>query len=321
VVIRRTVVAAALLASAAPALGDPMPATVRLAWVRGADADACPDGAWLRAEVARRLRRDPFDDDGPRSIEAVVERAPPGWRATLRVRDREGTLLGERALTHDAAGCEPIADASALAIALAVDPDAVVDEPAPAAPPPPPRPRPRPRAPRPVAPPPSGPPLSLGLLVGVSAGVLPSPAPTVGLDGAVGFTARWSARLRVDVAPGRQTDDGRFAFGFTRVTALGCARGGGSLALSLCAGVGGALVHAAVRNAAARDAGDHGWVGATATAGLRWSPSARWFVALEAEAAVALARSRFAFTPDGEVIATQPLLSGGGSVAVGLRSP
>ena len=84
----------ALLSLAAPAAGDPVPATVRLAWVRGSDADACPDGAWLRREVARRLRRDPFDDDGPRSIEAVVERSPPGWRATLRIRDREGTLLG-----------------------------------------------------------------------------------------------------------------------------------------------------------------------------------------------------------------------------------
>ncbi|MDO9015967.1 MAG: hypothetical protein Q8S73_44555 [Deltaproteobacteria bacterium] len=143
---RAAVVPALLVALAFPAgaLGDPVPASVRLAWVRGADADACPDGAWLRREVARRLRRDPFDDDGPRSFEAVVERASPGWRATLRVRDREGTLLGERTLTHDAERCDPIADASALAVALAVDPDALIDEPArtdaspPPAPPPPP---------------------------------------------------------------------------------------------------------------------------------------------------------------------------------------
>jgi hypothetical protein len=145
----------------------------------------------------------------------------------------------------------------------------------------------------------------------------------VGLAGSVEVTARWAARLRVDLAPARTTDDGRFAFGFTRATALGCGTPwrAPSWTLALCAGASGALVHAAVRNAPARDAGDHGWLGATAAVGLRWSPSARWFVAVEAEAAVALARSRFAYAPDGEVIATQPLLSGGGSVAVGLRAP
>ena len=66
---RAAVVPALLVALAYPleAPGDPVPASVRLAWVRGADADACPDGAWLRDEVTRRLGRDPFDDDGPRA--------------------------------------------------------------------------------------------------------------------------------------------------------------------------------------------------------------------------------------------------------------
>lgn len=295
-----------------------MPVTVRLAWARGADADACPDVVWLRAEVVRRLRRDPFGDDGARSIEAVVERTLTGWRATLRVRDREGVLLGERTLTHGAAGCGPIADASALALALAIDPDAVVDDPAPVAPPPP-----RPVTPRPVTLRSDGPSLAVGVFGGVSAGITPSPAAIVGIVGALELSRRWSVRLRVDAAPEQSTDDGRFAFGFTRGTALGCGVPwrAPSWSVSLCAGVGAALVHAAVRNAVARDAGDHRWIGATATAGVRWIPSARWFVALDAEAALAVARPGFAYAPDGEVIATTPLLSGGASVTVGLRAP
>jgi hypothetical protein len=327
---RAAVVPALLVALAYPleAPGDPVPASVRLAWVRGADADACPDGAWLRREVARRLRRDPFDDDGPRSIEAVVERAAPGWRATLRVRDREGTLLGERTLTHDAERCDPIADASALAIALAVDPDAVIDEPAraqatPPTAPPSPRPRPpRPRAPRAAARP-AGPSLALGILGGVSAGITPSPAPIVGLVGAVGLSPRWSARLRVDLAPSRSSGDPGFVFGFTRATALGCGAPwrSESLALTACAGLSGALVHAAVRNGRALDAGDQPWLGAVVSAGLQWSPWAWCFVGVEAEGAVALARSSFRYRPDGAEIVTQPLVSGGGSVTLGLRTP
>ena len=313
-------VAAAALALSARAAGDPVPAAVRLAWVRGEGADACPDGAWLRAEVIRRLRRDPFADDGPRSLEAVVERTAAGWRATLRVRDRDGALLGERALTRDAAACDAIADASALAVALAVDPDAVVDEPSPPAPavPPPPPPR-APRAPGASG----GATLALGALGGVSAGITPSAAPTFGLVGAVELSPRWSARLRLDAATAQPSADGVAAIGFTRATATACVAPwrSRSVAVGVCAGVAGAVVHAAVRGARALDAGDRPWLGATATAGVRWSPAAWWYVGVEAEAAVALARTSFRWGPDEREIATQGLASGGGSVSLGLRSP
>lgn len=315
----------ALLSLAAPAAGDPVPATARLAWVRGDGADTCPDGAWLRGEVARRLRRDPFDDDGPRSVEALVERAPPGWRAVLRVRDREGALLGERTLTHEAASCGPIASASALAVALAVDPDAVIDEPEPARAQPAPRARPRPRPARPitrVAPPP-GPALSLGLLVGLSGGLAPGLSPTAGLAGSVGLSERWFVRARLDLAPSRADDDPSFTFGFTRATVTGCGAPwrSSSLSLSLCAGVAGALVHVAVRDAWALEAGDHPWFGGVASAGLQWNPSSRVFVSAEAEASLAMARRSFRLRPDGGEVATQPLVSGGGSVTLGLRTP
>jgi hypothetical protein len=117
--------------------------------------------------------------------------------------------------------------------------------------------------------------------------------------------------------------DPSFAFGFTRATVTGCGAPwrGSSVALSLCAGLAGALVHASVRDARALEAGDHPWLGAVASAGLRWSPSARCFVGVEAEAGVALARTSFRLSPDDAEIATQPLVSGGGSVTLGLRTP
>ncbi len=319
---RPALLAAALTLASLPMAvrGDPVPATVRLAWVRGAEADACPDGAWLRDEVTRRLRRDPFDDDGPRSIEAVVDRVGPGWRAVLRVRDREGALLGERTLTREGDRCEPIVEASALAIALAVDPDATIEE-MPRAPVPrvPTR---RPR--RPAAPPrPPARPVSFGIQGGVVVGLTPSVAPAAGFGVAVELSPLWSLRGHVDLAPALASDDPRFAFGFTRAAALGCvdpARGD-SLRLSLCAGASGAVIHAAARDVFAREAGDRLWLGATAAARIQWNPSPRWYVGLRAEASVAVLRARYQFNPDASEIYAQPLLSGGGGVEVGVRSP
>jgi len=317
-----------VLACSAEALGDPVPARVRLAWVRGADADDCPDGVWLRREVIRRLRRDPFDDDGPRSIEAVVERTAPLWRATLRVRDHEGRLLGERTLTHPGERCDAIADASAFAIALAVDPDAQVDAPARPAPAPPQPPAPRRRAPRPGPNPvpttqPQSPSLALGLVGGVSAGITPLATPLVGVVGDLGFGPRWSLRAQVDLAPARSGDDPAFVFGFTRATVLGCGAAwrSASVALLACAGLSGALLHTAVRNARALDAGDRPWLAATTTLALQWNPSPRWFLRVAAEGALALHRSSFRYRPDDAEIVTQPVASGGGSLVLGLQTP
>lgn len=320
--IRRLLVVAAMALASVPTVvrGDPVPATVRLAWVRGTEADACPDGTWLRDEVTRRLRRDPFDDDGPRSIEAVVEHVGPGWRAVLRVRDREGTLLGERTLTRDGDRCESIVEASALAIALAVDPDAVIEEtpraPAPRAP------TRRPRRSAPPPPPPSRP-VSFGVQGGAVAGLTPSVAPAFGFGVAVELSPLWSLRGHVDLAPTLASDDPRFAFGFTRAAALGCvdpARGA-SLRLSLCAGASGAVTHAAARDVFALEAGDRLWLGATAAARIQWSPSPRWYVGLRADASVAALRATYRFNPDASEIYAQPLLSGGGALELGLRSP
>lgn len=304
---------------------DPVPAEVRLAWVRGTDADTCPDGQWMRGEVARRLRRDPFDDDGPRSIEAVVERTSLGWLAVLRVRDRAGQLLGERSLTHTDASCAPIADAAALAIALAVDPDATVDDPRPAttpAPAPTPLPRPRVRRVTPTRREAPTMPFTLGLAAGVSVGISPSISPFVGLAGGVNLTPRWSLRARLELSPAQPSDTPSFLFGYTRgtLTACGAAWDDSRFELAGCVGVTAAAVHASVRNDRALDAGDHPWVAAVAAVSFRWSPSPRWFVGVEAEGTGALVRSAFRLRPDASEITSQPFVGGGGALLVGLRA-
>lgn len=317
--------ALAALTVVSSAQADPVPAEVRLAWVRGTDADTCPDGQWMRGEVTRRLRRDPFDDDGPRSIEAVVERTSLGWLAVLRVRDRTGHLLGERSLTHTDSSCNAIADASALAIALAVDPDAIVDDPPPATTTPPsptPPPRPRVRRVTPTRREAPSMPFTLVLAAGVSVGISPSVSPFVGLAGGVNLTPRWSLRARVELSPAQPSDTPSFLFGYTRgtLTACGSAWSDARFELAGCVGITAASVHAAVRNDRALEAGDHPWVAAVAAMSFRWSPSPRWFVGVEAEATGALVRSTFRLRPDASEITSQPFFGGGGALLVGLRS-
>ncbi|MFO0625564.1 MAG: hypothetical protein U0325_08090 [Polyangiales bacterium] len=327
---RAAALAFAALAAVTPAAADPVPASVRLAWVRGDAAETCPDGAWMRREVTRRLRRDPFDEAGPRSIEGVVERTEHAWRAVLRVRDRAGQRLGERTLTHEDPSCGPIADAAALAIALAVDPDATVDDPAPpappASPPPPPTPpttTPPPPCPTPPAPAPPRPLLALGLAAGVNAGISPVPTPTVGLAGAVELSPRWSLRARLEFAPAQPAADPSYVFGFTRgtLTACGAVWRSARVELAVCAGVAAAAVHAAVRDARALAAGDHPWVAAVTALSVRWSPSGRWFVGAEGEVTGALLRNTFRLRPDAAEVTAQPFVGGGATVVVGLRAP
>ncbi len=79
-------------------------------------------------------------------------------------------------------------------------------------------------------------------LEGGGGGLTPSVAPAFGFGVGVELSPLWSLRGHVDFAPTLASDDPRFAFGFTRATALGCvdpARGA-SLRLSLCAGASGA---------------------------------------------------------------------------------
>ena len=315
----RALVAVSLALLPAAAFADP-PASVRLAWVRGDGADACPDERHVRDDVERRLGRDPFSDDATRSIEAVVERVDSLWRATIRVRDASGATVGERALTRDGPRCDAVVDASALAIALTIDPDAPTDPPPPARTP---RPR-RPRRPPPARPSPfRGPWVSVALRGAITAGLTPAAAPSAGLSAAVDLSPRWGLRVALDHAPAVSAGDPRFAFGFTRASIEGCGRPwvAARVELAACAGLAGALTQAVVRRASALDAGESPWLGVAASLGFTARPSARWFVSLRVDGAAAISRGRFNVLPTAGAIYEQPALSGGAAIELGLRAP
>lgn len=308
-----------LLFAPAGLRADPVAATARFAWVRGADADRCPDGAVLRETIARRMHRDPFDDHGPRSLEALVEHGPAGWSATLRIRDRDGDLLGERTLTHPGTDCTGITEASILAVALAIDPDAVLDEPAP---------EPAPTAPAPprrtawrsrTLPPP--PPWRLHLRGEALAG----PLPAVGLGGALGVElplgSRFSLPLWVGYVAPQAADDARFLFGATRLGIGLCARFGDRVALRVCPQVGARITHAFAQNTEAIHAGEFVQVALGAEVGGEWWVSRG--VALTATVApeLSLSRARFYRLPDRAAIFTQSLVGLTASLGVVFASP
>jgi len=110
---------AALLAAGAPArAASASDARLTVEWSAPA---GCPDGARVRAEIERLLRR-PLAEASldPLHVRASVARDRKGlWHMHLETRSRAGS--GERSL--EGATCEGVARATALIIALAIDPD------------------------------------------------------------------------------------------------------------------------------------------------------------------------------------------------------
>ncbi len=192
------------------AFADASPA--RLVYERGAGADACPDEAGLRRDVAARLGHDPFVESADRTVSARIVRDGAKLRGTIELLDAAGKVNGARALESKQFDCKELASAMSLAISLALDPLAgappkpsasvsvtasasaspVVSASASALPPPP-RPPPAPSAaPLPAPPPDRGLRVSLGVFGG--AGFAPSP--NLGFSAAVGYrTARWSLEV------------------------------------------------------------------------------------------------------------------------------
>ncbi|WP_438026048.1 hypothetical protein [Sorangium sp. So ce233] len=114
----RAAVAAAmslLRVAEAHAAPEPPRASMRLEVVRGPDVEGCPDEAFLRAEVARRLGADPFQDDAPRELTVSVAREGPEHTASMALRDDKGeTDWAEGFSTRS--GCEELLSGVALAI-------------------------------------------------------------------------------------------------------------------------------------------------------------------------------------------------------------
>ncbi|XXY20791.1 hypothetical protein WME88_14280 [Sorangium sp. So ce216] len=91
----RAAVAAAmglLRAADAHAALEPPRAEIRLDLVQGPGTEGCPGEAFLRAEVARRLGADPFQDDAdaPQVLTVRIAREGPEIAASLALRDSDG---------------------------------------------------------------------------------------------------------------------------------------------------------------------------------------------------------------------------------------
>jgi hypothetical protein len=102
-----------------------------LAWVRGSGAEDCPSATELQREVDRRVGRAVFDPAAARSIEVAVRRDEPSVagtassrRSEIHVRNGDGIIMGQRALSSDEPDCRSLFSSTALAIALLVDPEA-----------------------------------------------------------------------------------------------------------------------------------------------------------------------------------------------------
>lgn len=165
----------AIIALEGTALAEPAGSgrTSALSWVRLPGAEGCMGAPKLAAAVEDRLGRRVFvpPADAEISVEGTVAfRADTKrFKASFRVADRSGAVLGVRDVEESAATCDKLDDRFAFVLSVLIDPDALggpaaIDEPTPlpppsrsAAAPPPPvartdSPEPPPRGPAPSAP-------------------------------------------------------------------------------------------------------------------------------------------------------------------------
>ncbi len=126
-------VTAVMMVSARAALAQgatPPPRTSSLSWIRLAGADECVPTQELARDVEERLERTVFVSPAQAdvSVEGHIEpaAAPPGWMATIVLRDAKGTVLGTRELRREDVSCKELREPLALVIAVMIDPDAAL---------------------------------------------------------------------------------------------------------------------------------------------------------------------------------------------------
>src|SRR5262245_43864735 len=71
---------------------------VRLEWIRGENAESCPNDAAIAAEIARRLGRDPFSSDAESAVEVTVQHSGSAWTAHIQARGANGVVTAVRDL-------------------------------------------------------------------------------------------------------------------------------------------------------------------------------------------------------------------------------
>lgn len=95
----------------------------RLVWERGEGAEACVSEEELSRSLEEHLGYRLFGDDGELLVQGRVAReaSPPRFRAEVELRDREGHMLGKRAVEAPGNDCRALDEALVLVVALAVD--------------------------------------------------------------------------------------------------------------------------------------------------------------------------------------------------------
>ncbi|HKY35108.1 MAG TPA: hypothetical protein VJN18_04145 [Polyangiaceae bacterium] len=292
-------------------------ATYRLQLVRAEGAGSCPSAAQIERDVAERLRRDPFSEQGERGIEIVVQRVETRWQAWLYLRVDASEVDAVRLIESDAEDCAELGQSVALAVALAIAPE-LPPEPKPT--PPPPEPEPCPPPPSPLLPPPTvhG---EASLRALVSPNLLPRTAPgaalTVTLRGeligvALGGAFYPQTELR--------TAEAHLGFGLSAGFASGClwARTSDPQIWS-CIGARVGALHSVVYSPDPVQPGDRFWWAASSELGLRQHFLRRAFVELGAAALFPLVRHRFQVDASPAPVYQQGAASVEGFVGIGLR--
>jgi hypothetical protein len=180
---------------------------MRLDYIRGPGAEACPDEQGYRNAVSAQVRWDAFAPNAPWRLTVIVSRSGGGFEGSAELRDITGSVELRRAYPTTARCSDLIADL-ARAVAVHVDPPA----PPTAAPPLGDSPPPIPRTDS-LPPPPPAEPTALAFRVGVGTwmDLAVAPRPAFGLSLDVGVRVAWfsiAAEGRIDPPAGATVMDG-----------------------------------------------------------------------------------------------------------------
>lgn len=307
--------AASLLALSAPrsAFAE---SSYRLQVVRADGAGSCPSSEQIERDVAQRLGRNPFSEQGERGIDVLLARTDGKWVAKLYLRIEASDTDEARSIESEAADCSELGKSVALAVALAIAPEL----------PPAPPPKPEPTCPPPVPPPPPPPPPSS--LHGAAAVRLlfsPNLLPKRSLGTALSVTLHGDlvgANFGGIFYPESQlqTADAHLGFGLSAAFASGClwARVQDPQVWS-CIGARVGALHSAVYAPLPERPGDHFWWAAESELGVRQHLLGRLFLELGAAAVFPLLRQRFQVDASSAPVYEQGPAVFEGFVGVGLR--
>ena len=95
----------------------------RIAWARGAGAEACVGALGLAEDIKARLGWDPFVLPKDLDFEGTITKTRDGHRADLWIRDAAGKTIGRRTLVSRAPDCRTLGETVATTITVAIDPD------------------------------------------------------------------------------------------------------------------------------------------------------------------------------------------------------